>query len=72
MLWCFQNFNRKIFTVFKIKKIYYENHSKKKFFYKDKFLKKELCAGTFRQREHLLYRLIARKDRIVGLVTLHK
>ena len=59
MLWCFQIFDCKFFTVFKIKKMYAENHSKRKnvyyAFYKNIFLKKELRAGTSRKREHLLY-----------------
>ena len=59
MLSCFQIFDRKFFMVFKIKKCILKTIARGKIclmlFIRTFFFKKELRAGTSRQREHLLY-----------------
>ena len=59
MLWCFQIFDCKFFTGFKIKKCVLKTIVRGKnlyyAFYKNNDFKKELRAGTSRKREHLLY-----------------
>ena len=63
MLRCFHNFDHKIFSVFKIKKRILKTIARRKklyyVFYKNNFLKKELCADTSPQREYLLYGIMS-------------